>query len=388
LDNQKKIYESIVARISEGSILIETREEYENLLELFPERASLHRAYGDFLALRKDTENAIKAYNQAADVYIESGRTLQAIVAKILAWSIVKPTHQQGRLFHAAVQGTTSPESPLQNLFADLSYPELIAVMLRLVRLRIPANHAVKNYGDKGNELFFVVAGTLKETTYLSPEGEESDQKASVRQLADNDIFGDAFPLDRKNISRSDVESLTHAELVKIDRNVLRQLCRKHPRIELLLSNLYKDPGEAHDGRSWASVRRSIRYEIPINVIVTIYRSPDDPHPVTIEGFTRDISLGGACIDLGEKHWSAPMESLNDTEVTVEISLPNANITLEIEGTIIWSTKIMEGGTMNILAGVQFKPLNDADKETLVEYCFGSDAEQNLLWNLWEHYLN
>jgi len=387
LNNQRKIYEGIVARISEGSILIETREEYENLLNLFPERASLHRAYGDFLILQNDPENAIKAYDQAADVYIDSGRTLQAIVAKILAWSIVKPTHQQGRLFHAAVRDAISSESPLQNFFADLTYPELIAVMLRLTRIRIPANHAVKNFGESGDEIYFVVSGKIKETTYLSSKDEESDLQASVRQLADNDIFGDAFPLDRENTARSDVESLSHAELVKIEKNVLKQLCRKHPRIELWLANLYKDPGEAHDGRSWVSVRRTVRHEIPINVQVTLYRSDDDPHPVVIEGFTKDISLGGACIDLGEKHWSAPMESLNDTEVTVEISLPNANITMELEGTIVWSTKIMENGSMNILAGVKFKPLDDTDKETLIEYCFGSDAEQNLLWNLWEHYL-
>ena len=267
---QNESHDSMVARIREGTLLLNSSEEYEHLLEQYPKIASLRRAYGDFLKQKGDQLNAIQAYERAAELYLETGRSLQAIVATILAWSITKPTHDQGRIFHAAVQAAIKAETPLQSFFAALTYPELVSVMLRLVRLQYPANYAIKNFGDNADELFFIVAGDLKETTYLSTGEDESDHLASVRHLSENDIIGDVYPLSVESTSRSDVESLSHVELVKINRQVLQQLCRKHPRVELLLAKLHKDPNETQDGRVWSSVRRYVRHEIPTKVNLVI----------------------------------------------------------------------------------------------------------------------
>ncbi|MBW2612459.1 MAG: PilZ domain-containing protein [Deltaproteobacteria bacterium] len=384
---QNESHESIVARIREDTIIIESRAEFERLIEQSPERASLHRAYADFLLSRGDHPQAVMAYERATTLYLGTGRSLQAIVATILAWSITKPTHDQGRLFHAAVQSAITAETPLQNFFAALSYPELVAVMLRLVRLKYPANFAVKNFGDKADELFFIVSGTLKETTYLSTGTDESDRQASVRQLFDNDIFGDIYPLAMDSTSRSDVESLSHVELVKINRQVLQSLCQKHPRVELLLAKLHKDPDETQDGRVWSSVRRFVRHEIPTKVDLTIFPGKEDDPPVKTAGFTRDISLGGACVDLGEMRWSTPVEAFKNARVNIEIKLPNAGVTLKLGGAIVWVSKDAENTKTSILVGIQFDPLSDSDRNALEAYCSGGDAEQNLLWNLWDDYM-
>jgi hypothetical protein len=378
---------SRVARIREGTLLLDSRKEYEDLLERYPQRASLHRALADFLAKQNDQSGAIKAYKQAADLYLETGRSLQAIVATILAWSIAKPTHEQGRLFHAAIQAALSAETPLQSFFASLTYPELVAVMLRLVRVQYPANYAIKNFGDIADELFFIVSGKLKETTYLSAGGDESDHLASVRQLSESDIFGDVYPLTTEHTSRSDVESLTHIELVKITRNVLQQLCRKHPRVELLLAKLHRDPDESKDGRVWSSVRRFVRHEIPTKVDLTISPKTKNMVPIRAEGFTRDISMGGACVDLGNKRLSIPVEALESSDVKVLIKLPSLEQTMEIDGIIAWSCKTGEGERACTLVGVKFGLMSDADRDALEAYCTGGDAEQNLLWNLWDDFV-
>jgi len=387
LNIQNESHESTVARIREGILLFNNREEYEGLLELYPKKASLYRAFADFLVKQGERSEAIKTYERASELYLETGRSLQAIVATILAWSNIKPSHDQGRMFHAAVQAAIKAETPLQSFFAALSYPELVSVMLRLVRVQYPANYTVKIFGDSADELFFIVSGNLKETTYLSEGKDESDHRASVRQLSENDIFGDVYPLGVKNTSRSDVESLTHVELVKITRKVLQQLCRKHPRVEFLLAKLHKDPNETQDGRVWSSVRRFVRHEIPTKVNLIISPKTENTPSTQTTGFTRDISLGGACIDLGGKHLPIPVEALQDAGIKVTIKLPSLDQTLEIDGTIVWSFKGKDSEDAGVLVGVQFSTLSDADRNALEGYCSGGDAEQNLLWNLWDDFV-
>lgn len=384
LNSQNESYERILARIKEGTIIINEREKFEHLLKLFPEKASLHRAFADFLAKEGARDEAVRVYERSAKMYLDSGRSLQAIVATILAWSINKPTHDQGRVFHAAVQASKSAETPLQDFFSAFTYPELVAVMLRLVRVHFPANHAVKSFGDEANELFFIVSGTLKETTYRTDGDDESGDQALVRHLSDNDIFGDIYPLDAEHRSRSDVETLTHVELVKISKQVLQQLCRKHPRVELLLTDLYRNPSETLDGRMWTSVRRAVRYEIPTKVKLSILPQMENAPPIDTEGLTRDISLGGACVDVGDQHLATPLKAFENAAVNVEIRLTGENVTLKIAGNIAWSVKFIENANTRLLVGIRFEALNDSERRALEKYCLQGNAEQNLLWNLWD----
>jgi len=76
---------SIAARIIDGSIKIDSRAEFENILRLFPNDPALLRIYADLLVTKKSPEIAAKSYGEAAHLFIDSGRTLQAIVSKSLA---------------------------------------------------------------------------------------------------------------------------------------------------------------------------------------------------------------------------------------------------------------------------------------------------------------
>jgi hypothetical protein len=386
LNSQNESRKNTIQRIVEGSLRLSTAEEFEELIEQFEDNADIHREYADFLIQKKETDAAYQAYNKTAELFIQANKALQAIVAKIRAWSIVKPDHEQGRSFHAAIRKTAPGASPLQTFFAEMSYPEFIGIMLRMIRVRYPADQFVVKYGDPGNDIYFIVSGTIEERTHIAANKRGASPAASIKFLSDNDIFGEAFPLEQFNVSKSDIKTLTAVELVKIKKPILVDILNKHKGIEKLLENLYKGPSGNAKGRSWTSVRRSVRHEIPIRIDLKIFLA-DDKTELDSVGYTRDISLGGACIELEKKYWHGKDETVIDSNAMLHIYLPNVDETLEIMGTVLWVRKDTQEGKDLSLIGIQFKTLSDADRDFLNEYCFGSDGEQNLIWDLWETYV-
>ncbi len=378
--------DKIVQRIIEGSLRLSSLDEFEQLLANYSDNPDIHREYADFLVQRKNVDDAYKAYNRAADLYIQTDKALQAIVAKIRAWSLTKPNHEQGRAFHADIRRTTSGTSALQTFFSELSYPEFIGIMLRMIRVRFPADQYIVKYGDPANDIYFIVSGTVEERMHMPASKRGESPSTAIKFLSGNDIFGEIFPLEQFNVSPSDVKTVTAVELVKIKKPILNEVIKKHTGIQERLINLYKGPSGNAKDRSWTSVRRSVRHEIPIKVHLAVSLE-DDVSEVASVGYTRDISLGGACLELTQQRWGALLESIVDAEANLQIYLSNVDEMLEIPGTILWIKKEMRTGVEVPIIGIQFNKLSEADREFLNEHCFGSDGEQNLIWDLWETYV-
>jgi CRP-like cAMP-binding protein len=376
----------ILNRLADGSLSLTSEKEYQDLMSLFPDKGEISRAYGDFLSACEKKNDAFQSYTLATRIFLGEGKTFQAIVSKILAWSIFKPTHAEGRAFHSALQTSIKEESPLQHLFTNIAYQELIALMLRLVRVQFDAGQTIIRTGQTCGDVFFVVSGTLEEQVAQSLDTQENRSEPSTQHIFDNDIFGDVFPLHKTTTSLSDIKTLTPVEVVKISKTVLVETCRKYPRLEQLLIKLYKGPPSKAHGRSWPSVRRSTRHDNPVRATVMLALHQGDAAPVAFEGVSRDISLGGACIDLGLKYGSMRTEALSDTKSIVEIKLPSGD-GISIPGWIAWCKKIKEPGGTSIIAGIKFEPLSNDERDFLKVYCFGYESEQSLMWGLWEDYL-
>ena len=103
-----------------------------------------------------------------------------------------------------------------------------------------------------------------------------------------------------------------------------------------------------------------------------------------LNGFTDDISLGGACIILGATYQTGPSGDMVGRKVKIEMGLPSAAVKLHILGTIVWSKEVSDEGKTSTVVGIKFEEMTDPDRELLEEYCRGSDGEQNLIWSLWE----
>ena len=375
---------SILQRIADGSLSLSSKTEYQDLITLFPDKADIKRAYADFLSQNGEDQTAYPYYVSAADLYIKDGKTIQAVVATILAWRIIKPTHQEGRTFHAALQANQRGESPLQYFFTHMPYAEFIAVMLRLTRLQLPAGETIISAGDNCDDLFFIVSGDIEEIFQPSPAAKPS----ASQRLADNDIFGEVFPLNEKRYAQSDVKTLTHAELVKIPKSALIEISAKYPLIEQSLTKLLKDPSGRNQGRTWVSVRRSTRHMTPVKINLEITLASKPEGVLNIEAMSKDISAGGVCVDLGLTHGSLSIGDFAGSGVTSSIELPHVNKSLSIPGTIIWIKKLKEPAGVSMLAGIKFEALRRETHELLNVYCFGIDNEQTLMWSLWETYMS
>lgn len=387
IDKGMDTQSSIVKRVIDGSVTIDSVEEFEHIVRIFPDDPGVYRAFADLLAEKKSLDAAASAYRRASRLFLDLGMLLQAMVAKILEWRIVQPSHREGRAFYWAIQATIHPEFPVGDFISNLTYPELVAVMVNLIRVRFPADKIVKSAGDPAQDLFFVVSGGLRETRHdiLAEQGE--GKESPPIDLAANDCFGDIYPLESRKMSESEVKTVTRVELVKISRERLMEICQKYTNIERGLERLYAAHFQDDGEKAPRMVRKMTRHQLPTRVRLNIYSQESNSNPVLVEGFTEDISLGGACLLLGDRYRTGPAELLKGKKVGVEIDLPKADLQVHVPGFIVWSKDVSSEEEKTTAVGVEFSELSEEDRAALEDYCYGSDGEQNLIWSLWESYV-
>jgi len=375
--------DSVVNRIIDGSITIDSVEEFEDLLKAFPNDPQLHRVLADRL-LEEKSLNAAQEYKTAAKLFIQAGMPLQAVTCKIFEWRIIKPSKEEGLAFHSTLSGCNPQNIEAQKFFTRLSYGEMVALMTKFKPENYPANTILKKFGAEENELCFIVSGALRETVFHRLEPGEKVQKKSTTNLIESDIFGDIHPFDEDKLSESDIESITRVELLKISKLKIAALCKEHPNLNLLVRNLCKFYFESDRERYSKTIRKATRHQLPMQVDLKIFQEESSKPPLNISGFTDDISLGGTCVVLGAKYQIGDIARLTGKNVRIQMKLPIESISLNILGSIVWGKEIPVEGKKTALLGVQFKEINQEDRIILKGYCGGSEAEQNLIWSLWD----
>ena len=263
---------SLVNRIIDGSVTIDSVTKFEDLLKVFPNDPGLHRVYADLLKRKKSFDAAADAYGTAAKLFIESGMMLQAIVSKILEWQIFKPSQQEGQAFYSALRKGRHKDRAVQRFFTGMTYPEMIAFIIELMPRNFPAGSMVKKFGDEENTLYFVVSGALEETDYHRLETGARIQKKSTKDLVENDFFGEIYPFEEENVSQSDIKTITRVELAKISKSSLMNVCRKNPNVKLLVGHLYKSRSEFVEKEFTRTVRKTARHRLPTQVNLKIFQ--------------------------------------------------------------------------------------------------------------------
>jgi len=374
--------DSVVNRIIDGSITIDSIEEFEDLLKAFPNDPRLHRVFADRL-LEVKSIKAAEEYKTSAKLFIEAGMPLQAITCKIFEWQITKPSKEEGLALHSALCESNPQNLAVQEFFTKLAYEEMIDLISKIVPHNYPANTMLRKFGDEENELCFVVSGALEETNFHRVEADEKIQKKSTINLIESDIFGEIYPFEEDKLSESEIETITRVELLKISKLKLTALCGEHPNLNLLMRNLCKFCFESNRESYSRTVRKATRHQLPMQVNLKVFQEESGKPPLNLSGFTDDISLGGTCVVLGAKYQIGDIAHLTGKSVKIQMSLPIESISLNILGTIVWGKEISVEGKKTAIVGVQFKEINHVDRGILKGYCFGSEAEQNLIWSLW-----
>lgn len=373
-------HDSVIELILNDRIDIESAAEFESLLEVFPKDPDLYRKFGDLLAAKKQPEEALLAYNKAAALYLDADMVLQSVVAKILEWSIVKPTHREGREYHAAIGNKGGGDVPAQLLFSQLTYEETVSLMLRLGRVRLSPGEIVYDVGGESTGIYFIVSGRLKETW---PQKKEGKPPAAIL-LAENDIFGDIFPLEEKSFCRACVTAATDVELVKISKPALKATCYRYPRVREMLERLSRMRVRQGGDRLWKTVRRSSRYCLPADVHLTFSANGNGDRQ-TLHGTARDLSLGGMCVALSNETAGTGPDALLRKKVEMTILDGNRTAIDRLSGIVAWRKKVGSSTHPTHIVGIVFDPMAEETEMALNAFCTISNGEQDMIWNLWNH---
>lgn len=261
---------------------------------------------------------------------------------------------------------------------------ELGTIAGALELYRFPPHSKVKGLGDEERDLYFVVHGILQKTTYdRSTEGGTVQKKSQI-ELRESDFFGDIYPFEEDQVSRSEVETITSAEVAKISKSYLKMICQVYPNIEHLLADLYKAQGESTSEVTDKMIRKEARHQRPTKVTIQVLQEKPQKAPFNLTGFTENISIGGACVLLDKKYRNGPAANLIGKDAKVLMALPIVSVRLSLAGTIIWSKDVALNGKTITVLGIQFRDVTERDCTVLRNYCYGSGEEEKFIWSLWE----
>lgn len=358
MDHQADKKSDIIKHIINGTIKIDSEQEFQAILDIFPADPSLHRAYADLLWRKKSTEKAARAYKRTTDIFVNSGMILQAIASKIMEWTLSKPSNKEVWAFYSALRKCDPQDSPFKKFFEKMTYPEMVSFLKMSEYVRYPAGKLIMKFGDPEDNLYFIVSGTVHETPCRpSSSGKEIVRKSPIT-LTENDFLGRIYPFDQKNTSSSDFETYSRAELIKLSRERLISLCKNFPGFEMKLNQLYQLRSQPEKDTPSHVVRKTTRYKIIMDTSVEIYHDESGVSPLVINGTTSDISLSGICVYLDTKYWKDPPMHLIGKTAKTKISLPSESISISILGKLVWFKQIMQNGKIADIMGIQFKEMS------------------------------
>ena len=348
-----KLQSSIVNQIIDGSITIDSIGEFQSMLKIFPGNPHLHRALADLLVKRKSFAAAADYYEKTASFFIESDFVLQAVVAKMLQWQISNPSYNAIKQFYHHLIENNPRATPLDMFFASLSFRELIALITRLERIVLPPGKMVKKFGDPENNLYLVVSGQLRRRMF--PSVQHSQKDAQLLESVESEIFGEICPFDKEQFSQSITETTTRVELVKITRENLIEIGNEFPSIGPAISEMIENQRKRTPAPHVN--RKTRRHAIPVMVSLEVLELNDSKPLTKLNGFARDLSIGGACVVVDGSTYPTRSSQLIGKSVNVKMSSPNKVMTLKIKGAIVWSQVITtEVGDSQVI-GIQFQAM-------------------------------
>jgi len=360
--HQFKIDRNTIGHIIDGSIVINSIDLMLDILKKFPAEPDLVRIYADLLLRNKMLEAAAKGYNRAAILFLNAGKMLPAIVAKISQWHIEMPSDQHVKSFLSELESNQNKELPIGHFFSKLSIHELKALCSLFENVRLPAGHVVKEIGDTEDHLFFIVSGRLKDSIYLTLQNQRKVFRKPTLTLSENDFFGDIYPFNKEQRSQSYIETLEPVELVKIPKEKLMRICRKYPNIELGIISLLSIRSISEKEASADEIRKETRYKFTLRLELEIYPEHAPDQAIYFEGDSEDISIGGMSINIDPTQIREPLTvaSLDKTILNsrINVSVITQTLLLKISGKIVWRREVVQNGAKTLAVGMQFDEMS------------------------------
>jgi CRP-like cAMP-binding protein len=380
--------------IARGSESIGKKEEFDKLLDKFPDNPYVNRLFADFQKRKRSFGSAIERYVTAYELFMAAGETLLAIAALIELWEIVKPTPHEFRILHSQLRRRASHASPIAECFATMSYPELRATIPYLKKVRLQPDEIIHNPGDREDALYFIISGELIKSASLnfstsgkqveSPSTGEEGQDGVVRFLKANDHFGDDYPFEIIKPAPYQVKATSEAELLKITKEDFLTLCGLHPDLENGVRKLIKYQLIPEAEKPDKFSRKTSRAPMVTSLSLYILNPEPGRSQLGVKGFSTDISLGGTCVIVDPKYQNIPLKTLNNKKAKLRVSLPDESISISIMGTVAWCRRTEVSGHKTCAIGVKFTETPPRLRASMVVFvsAVGSMTEHPTEYNL------
>ncbi len=360
--HQFKIDKNTIEHIIDGSIVINSIELMLEILDKYPDNPELVRIYADLLLKNKMHDGAARAYNRTAILFLNSGKMLPAIVAKISQWHIEMPSDQNVKAFLTELDSNQNKKLPIGHFFSKLTIHELKALCSLFENMRLPANQVVKEIGDPEDHLFFIVSGRLKDSIYLTLQNQRKVFRKPTLELAENDFFGDIYPFNKEQRSQSYIETIEPTELVRVPKEKLMRICRKYPNIELGIIDLLSIRSLSDQEESPEIIRKETRHKFSLMLELEIYPEHSPDEAIYLEGASEDISIGGMSITVDHSKISEPwnISTLYEsaTNAKIYVSVVTHTLLLKISGKIAWRREVVHSGAKALAIGMQFDEMS------------------------------
>jgi CRP-like cAMP-binding protein len=357
VQDQLNRHRSIAKHIIDGTVTIDSVSEFRGMLQVFPENPALHAAFADLLIQKKSHRAAAIVYGKSAELYVKNHRIVSALLAKIMQWRITHPSHEQARKFYTLIQSTNTIASNVKNFFRSLSYAEFIALTNRVVRVQLPARTMIKKIGDIEKTMYIVASGALCDTVYRPLKRGEKTQKKITFYLSENDVLGDILPFGKEIISQSYTQTISGVELMKISKSRLAEVCGKYPGIERALVRLIENCRNKSETAPARGNRKAGRQPLPIEINLEVYPNGDDDTPLMLQGFSRDISVGGVCVVVDAKYANISRYLMALSNADILVCIPGDVMTLNVSGSVVWSREVTFEDQKTVALGIRFKDM-------------------------------
>jgi len=333
----------------------------------------------DELSGQNQVKQAAELYRTAMQQYAESGKILSAIAAKVRELKIIKRAPNKARDIYDALRTIAANNIPSYEFFTKMSYDELLGILQALEVEVFPPGSIVKQAGDPETDLYFVVSGTLQETA--DPASDTSPENQVT--LIENAFTGDIYPLEEDKAYNGTLTSTTEVELLKISKHDLLRLAQKKYNFEFLCMELLSTRYDIGGRRSKQIIRATQRYQLLTRVDIKVLSDVPNEKPLVLNGFTEDISLGGACICLSAAYLSGAT-NLIGKRVILALRVARLLTGVDVPGIIAWKREVNRGKGKDIIIGIQFKEIPPEDFEFIKRHCYIGDGAEQMIYSLWQ----
>lgn len=335
-----------------------------------PENPDRLKVEADHLLREGKTQEAGAYLEHAARLFLDSGRLLQAVAAKKLKWQRLGWSPEQERELVSALEFAPGHTDAFSRVLRSLSAPAKAMWIRYLEVVGHPQGAAIKRSGDPETALYFVVDGGLRESTDPGGPAQSGTHPRPERLLSEGDHFGDVYPLSETRRSRSQVDTVTRSDLLRISKRNLVMLCSSFAEMEPAIIELCgvrrSHPFANRRPRATGTgptVRKGGRYRFIAGVTVEVENGAGAP-PTAFSGLTYDVSVSGMCfIPSGEdSRQMSVMAVKNGEKAKVRVILNTDTLSVAIRGEIVRLHRIVENGALTPAVAIRFADMPPALK--------------------------